>query len=303
MAKLTVVISAYNEEKKIKDCLESVKWAEEIILVDSGSTDKTVEIAKNYQVKIFPQPNNLMLNVNKNYGFTKAIGEWILNLDADERVTPELRDEIEQVLQNRHSGSSRINGYWLSRKNIIFGKWIKSQMWWPDYQLRLFRNGQGRFPEKHIHEKIEIKGETAQLKNHLIHENYSSVSQFLYKMDKIYTENETAVFLKSDKKISSLDSLKWPVSDFLKTFFAQEGYKDGLHGLVLSLLQAFYTEVTFAKIWEKQGFKEGELGPEEINKEFKKSGKEINYWLWEVQIREAKNQLQKLIFKLKRKIK
>ena len=300
MAKLSVVISAYNEEKNIKDCLESVKWASEIILVDSGSTDKTVEIAKNYQVKIFPQPNNLMLNVNKNYGFTQVTNDWILNLDADERVTPELKEEINQTIEQ--SNNETIDGYWLPRKNIIFGKWIKSQMWWPDYQLRLFRNGQGQFPEKHVHEKIEIKGETVQLKNPLIHENYSSVSQFLYKMDKIYTDNETEAFLKSGKKISWVDSLRWPVADFLKTFFFQEGYKDGLHGLVLSFLQAFYAEVTFVKIWEKQGFKEEELKLKEINKEFKKSGKEVNYWLWEAQIRETKNQLQKLIFKLKRKL-
>lgn len=303
MAKLSVVISAFNEEKNIKECLESVNWADEIILVDSGSTDKTVEIAKNYQVKVFPRPNNLMLNVNKNYGFTKASGDWILNLDADERATPELAEEIKATMQQCNNvAMKQVNGYWLPRKNVIFDKWIKSRMWWPDYQLRLFRNGQGQFPKKHVHEKIAVKGETAQLKNPFLHENYSSVSQFLYKMDRIYTENEVGIFLESGKKINWRDSLKWPVADFLKTFFAQEGYKDGLHGLVLSFLQAFYAEVTFIKIWEKQGFKEEELELGEMNKEFKKSGKEINYWLWEIQIRETKNLLKKLLLKLKRKL-
>lgn len=112
MGGLSVVISAYNEEKKIEDCLESVAFADEIVFVDSGSTDKTVDIASKYTSKIFKKPNNPMLNVNKNFGFSKATGDWILSLDADERVTKELGHEIEQILQNSHSGkrsASRIS--------------------------------------------------------------------------------------------------------------------------------------------------------------------------------------------------
>lgn len=299
MAKLSVVISAYNEEKNIKECLESVKWASEIILVDSGSTDKTVEIAKNYQVKIFPQPNNLMLNVNKNYGFTKANNEWILNLDADERVTPELEKEIKVAMEQWSNGA--IVGFWLPRKNIIFGKWIEYSGWSPDYQLRLFRKGKGNFSGKHIHELLIVDGETAYLKNHLLHLNYNSITQFLNKLS-FYTENEAENLLRSSKKIVWQDSVRMPTEEFLKRFFVQKAHKDGLHGLILSMLMAFYHLVIFCRVWEKQRFREEELGLEEINKEFKKSEKEINYWLWEVQIREAKNQLQKLIFKLKRKL-
>lgn len=302
MAKLTVVISAFNEEEKIKDCLESVKWADEIILVDSGSTDKTVEIAKNYQVKIFPRPNNPMLNVNKNYGFTKASGDWILNLDADERVTLELKEEIRKAMEQwSNEAMEQINGYWISRKNIIFGKWIEHSGWSPDHQLRLFRKGKGKFQEKHIHELLVVDGETAYFKNHLLHLNYDSVSQFLNKLT-FYTENEAENLLASSKKVVWQDSIRMPAEDFLRRFFVQKGYKDGLHGLVLSMLMAFYHLVIFCRVWEKQGFKEEELGPEDINKEFKKSGKEINYWLWEVQIRETKNLLKKLFLKLKRKL-
>lgn len=301
MATISVVISAFNEEKNIKECLESVKWAEEIIFVDNTSQDKTVSIAKRYTEKIFIVPNNLMLNINKNFGFGKAKGEWILNLDADERVSEELQQEISKIIK---INDTAINGYLIPRKNIIFGQWIKHSLWWPDEQLRLFRKGKGEFPEEHVHEYLKVDGPTAHLKEPLIHLNYTSVSQFLYKLDKIYTENEAENILKSGKKINWSDAIRWPVTDFLKTFFAQEGYKDGLHGLVLSLLQAFYAEITFAKIWEKQGFWE----PEEKNllpgfkQELKRIKNDFSYWLWESQIRETSNPVKKLFWKIKRRL-
>lgn len=302
MAKLSVVISAHNEEKNIKDCLESAnQLGDEIILIDNNSTDKTQEIGREYGAKIYTQPNNLMLNINKNFGFEKASGDWILNLDADERVTPELRDEIVASIKDQVSS---VDGYWIPRKNIIFGKWIQHSLWSPDEQLRLFRKGKGRFPEKHIHEALEINGSTGHLKNPLTHLNYASVSQFLYKLDKIYTENETDVFLRSGKKLKWTDAITWPVEDFLKTFFAQKGYKDGLHGLVLSLLQAFYAEIVFAKIWEKQGFWEPKEEDflKKVEGEFAKTKKDLNYWFSETYLEETKNPFRKLLLKIKRKL-
>lgn len=302
MAKLSVVISAFNEEKKIGECLESVKdLADEIIVVNNSSSDKTEEIAKKYTDKIFLRPNLLMLNTNKNFGFLKAADDWILSLDADERVTLELKDEILSIIKNQESG---IMGYQIPRKNIIFGKWIKHSLWWPDYQLRLFRNGAGKFPEKHVHEKLEVSGETENLKEPMLHYNYATVSEFIYKMDKIYTENEAEIFLSGGKKLTWIDAIRFPINDFLKTFFAQKGYKDGLHGLVLSILQAFYAEVVFAKVWERQKFWEVDERDflTNVEQEFKKIVKEFKYWLWESKIGETKNSIERLIFKTKRKI-
>lgn len=312
MNKLSVVISAFNEEKKIEDCLKSVSdLADEIIFVDNTSTDKTLDIAKKYSPKVFTRKNNLMLNINKNFGFTKATGEWILNLDADERVTPKLAKEIKGAIIDTSGDSSQaapqndnvINGYWIPRKNIIFGKWIRSEMWWPDYQLRLFRKDKGKFPEKHVHEKIKVEGETSKLSHPLIHENYTSVSQFLYKMDKIYTENEVKRIKSSGVNLEWIDAIRLPLNDFLKTFFAQKGYKDGLHGLVLSLLQAFYAEIIFVKIWEKNGFKEE--NPVNflflLQKEVKKLQKEFKYWLLTSAITESRDPLKKLFYRITRK--
>jgi glycosyltransferase involved in cell wall biosynthesis len=305
MGNISAVISAFNEEKNIEECLKSLKWVDEIIVIDNQSTDATAEIAKKMGATVHIRPNEPMLNKNKNYGFTKATSDWILNLDADERVTQELEREIKDILKIRNSQfaiRNSINGYWIPRKNIIFGKWIKHSLWWPDEQLRLFKKGNGKFPEKHVHEYLHVDGETKHLKNPLTHYNYISVSQFIYKVNEIYTKNETKNFIDSGGIISWEDTLKWPVFDFLKNYFALKGYKDGLHGLVLNLLQAFYTEVTFAKIWEKQGFPERDIKPEEIVKITKKLLKDLNYWLTTVEIEETNNPIKRQTLKIKRKL-
>lgn len=295
--KLSVVISAYNEEKNIEECLRSVSFADEIILINNSSSDKTEEITRKYTSKIYTRLNNIMLNVNKNFGFTKAASDWILSLDSDERVSPGLAREIRFAIKT----GEKTTGFWIPRKNMIFGKWIESDMWWPDYQLRLFKKGYGRFPEKHVHEYIKVQGDTEKLQHSLIHQNYTNVDQYIYKMLNIYVPSE--VKNRQNHKVIWIDSLRYPVNDFLKTFFLQRGYKDGLHGLVLSLLQAFYMEIVFVKLWEKQGFnKENPRNfLKEIQKEFNIIKKEFGYWFLTSWIRETKNPFKKILLRLKRK--
>lgn len=298
--KLSVVISAYNEEKKIEDCLKSVAWADEIILVDNSSSDSTVMLAKKHNAKVFTQENNRMLNVNKNFGFTQAAGDWILNLDADERVSRELSIEIQKAISEEDDATV---GYWIPRKNIIFGKWIQNDMWWPDAQLRLFKKGKGRFPQQHVHEYLHADGPTKTLGGSMEHHNYETISQFLYKLDKIYTENEAENWLREKKSFSYIDALKLPAQDFLKTFFYQKGYKDGLHGLVLSMLQAFYTLVVFAKAWEKKGF--FEENPKDflpnLFSQFTKIALETKYWMLTVLVNSTNNPFKKIVFRILRK--
>lgn len=297
---ISLVVSAYNEQKMIEECLESARLvADEIVVIDNTSTDKTVELAKKYTKAVYSRPNDpVMLNKNKNFGFSKAQGEWIISLDADERITPELAKEIKKVIKDDNA-----NGYEIPRKNIIFGKWIRHSIWWPDYNLRLFRAKSGHFAQKHVHEKLDVKGKVGKLENPMIHENYQTVSQFLRKLNNTYTESEVENFIKDGKTISWFDAIRWPVNDFIKTFFFQHGYKDGIHGLVLSQLQAFYMLVVFAKVWErKENFKD--LTPpnffQEVLLEFKKSAKDIRYWIYETKI--AAKPSMKMIYKLKRKI-
>lgn len=296
MSKLSVCISAYNAQERLEDCLKSAQFADEIIVVNNSSTDKTVDIAKKYTSKIFTRQNNLMLNKNKNFGFTKATNEWIFCLDDDERITTELKKEIESVLENEKLD---VNGYYMPRKNIIFGKWIERTGWYPDPQLRLFRKGKGKFEEKHVHEMIKIEGKTEYLKEPIQHLNYQNISQFLSKMSNIYVPNEAEVLMGKGYKAEFADSIKFPLKEFLTRFFAQEGYKDGFHGLMLSILMAFYHFCIFAFIWEKQGFAElGNNTLEEFNRQSQTAGKDIKYWIKQSKIRSTKNPAKKIFYKV-----
>lgn len=299
---ISVVVSAYNEENNIEDCLKSAKSvADEIILVDNNSSDKTIQLAKKYTEKIYSKPNDpVMLNTNKNYGFSKATGDWIISLDADERITTDLAKEIRLAINDKQL--TKFKGFEIPRKNIIFGKWIQNSIWWPDYNLRIFRNGFGKFPQKHVHEKVVVSGKISKLKSPLIHYNYQTVSQYIKKLNDTYTESETENFIKSGKNIFWYDSIRWPANDFLKTFFFEKGYRDGFHGLILSLLQSFYSFVFFAKVWEKkEKFKD--LSPEnflnELFNELKRLKKEFRYWYYQAKIQN--NPKRKIFYKIKSK--
>ncbi len=295
---LSVVVSAFNSEKELEDCLGSSSFADEIIVVNNSSTDRTLEIAKKYTDKVFTKPNNPMLNTNKNFGFSKATGEWILCLDADERVTPELQKEIKEKIENS------VNGYWIPRKNIIFGKWMKHTGWYPDPQLRLFKRGKGRFPEEHVHEMIKIEGETEQLDGHILHYNYDSISQFLQKLGTIYGPNEAEQLIKKGYSFDWRDAIRFPVKEFLSRFFAREGYKDGFHGLMLSLLMAFYHFIVFSYIWEKRKFEQ--IDNEEIlfetEKEFAQSSKDLSFWFSSEKAKLIKNPLRQIFHKIIKKV-
>ena len=297
--KISVVISAFNEEKQINDCLISAKKiADEIIFIDNQSTDATSKIAKKYTKKIFKKVNDpVMIDKNKNYGFLKASGGWIFSLDADERIPDELASEIKRAVQN-----TKISGFEIPRKNIIFGKWIQNSIWWPDYNLRLFKNGSGKFPLNKVHEKIKIHGEVSRLKNPILHYNYQTISQFIKKLDN-YTESEAMHFIRLNKEIKWYEILRWPAADFLTTFFSQRGYRDGMHGLALSMLQAFYQLVVFLKVWEKkENYKDlsSKTFLKEVVLELSKISKDTSYWVYEALSKE--NPKMKIIYKIKKKL-
>lgn len=300
MNTISVVISAFNEEKHIEDCLKSLSWADEIVVVDNSSTDATVQIAKKYTKKIFTQKNDpLHIDTQKNFGFGKAKSEWILSLDADERIPEELAQEIKEKVKD-----SIYNGYKIPRKNIIFGKWIEHSFFWPDHQVRLFRRGKGKYVSEEVHKQLEIEGQIGILEQPFIHENYQSVSQYLQKMDR-YTENEAEALVKKNIRFHRTDAITLPVRDFLKTFFLQEGYKDGIHGLVISILQSFYTFLVWAKVWEKQGFI-ATTGDKAFLKELFSAGdhlqSEVKYWFLTLMIHNTLNPIKQTQLRIQRKI-
>lgn len=301
MSKLSAVVSAYNEEKNIERCLRSLEFADEIIVVDNESSDKTTQIAGKYTNNVYFQKNDPQkIDIQKNFGFEKASKEWILSLDGDEEVSPELAEEIKSLIKTPNGAS----GYWIPRKNYMFGKWINENTgWYPDYQLRLFKKGKGRYESKHVHEDLKLEGRTKKLSGHIIHHNYESIAQFVNKI-MIYAPNEAKEYIKNGYKFSYYDAIRFPVDDFLKWFFSRKGYKDGFHGLMLSFLMAFYHFLVFAFIWEKKGFVErnGENFLSEVEDEFKRSAQDINYWIRKEKLEKIRNPLKKNIAKIREKI-
>lgn len=296
---LSVVITAYNEEAKIADALSSVKdFADEIIVVDNESTDKTARIAKKYTKKIFTQKNNPQdIDRQKNFGFSKATKEWTLSLDADERVSPELAEEIREVLSHESA-----DAYWIPRRNIIFGKWIEHTGWYPDHQLRLFKTGKGKFTREHVHEDIEVEGQKAYLHTDIIHYHFDSIQQFIQRNLLMYAKNEAKAKMQDGYVFSYADAIWFPFQEFLSRFFAREGYKDGFHGLLLSLLMASYHLMVFGYIWEEQGFPQGRYTIQDFKKTVGKMAEEAKYWMLTSQINDEKNSLKKTALKVKRKL-
>jgi glycosyltransferase involved in cell wall biosynthesis len=301
MSKISAVISAFNEEKNLERCLKSLSFADEIIVIDNSSLDKTAEIAQNYKAKVFKQKNNPQeIDLQNNFGFEKASNTWILSIDADEEVSPELAKEIKETL----SKSTTVNGFWIPRKNIIFGKFIEHTGWYPDPQLRLFKKGEAKFVKAHVHEPVKLNGQSAYLKGHLIHHHYNSISQFIDRTINIYAPNEAQEYLNKGYEFSYFDAVRFPLNEFLSRFFSRKGYKDGFHGLMLSLLMAFYHFLIFANIWEKQKFREYDKDDfqQEMEKEFKKAGKEIGFWLTKEKLESIKNPLKRSLEKITSKV-
>lgn len=300
MATLSVVVSVYNGEKYLRNCLLSVReLADEIVVVDHESTDKSLAIAKEFTKKIYSQKNDPTdIDRQKNFGFEKATGEWILSLDADESVPEELAKEIREVLKSNKSSTA----YWIPRKNIIFGKWIEHTGWYPDYQLRLFKKGKGKYVSKHVHEDLTVEGGTVQLLSPLVHEAYQTVYQFLHRGLTIYAPNEAEAMIANGYVFSFADALTFPFREFLSRFFARYGYKDGFHGLVLSLLMSAYHLAVFAYLWEHEKFREHTNSLDILAKEVKSSAKELHYWTQTVHLEKTKNPASRVLLRAKRKL-
>jgi len=246
MAKLSVVIITKNEEENIKQCLESVKWADEIIVVDSFSTDKTVEIAKQYTKKIFLNDNSKCINLNKNLGMEKATGDWILVLDADEIVTPKLAAKLKEILRK---DDKHFDGYSVIRECNFLGKWMRHGGWY-EYEPKMVRKGKGSYP-KGLHDALRIDGKVGYLENSLLHYNFKTVSEWINKMD-FYTALEANEMEEKGLKFSVGPAFYSPIGVFFRQYFSKAGFKDGLHGFTAAIFAAFYDFVKHAKLWEKR---------------------------------------------------
>jgi len=293
---ISAVIISRLQEDKINDSLASInKWVDEIIVViDSKESGNVAGVAKKFGAKIFYREFD-NYSSQKNYAIGKAKGDWILSLDADEVVSKDLAKELQKL-----TNDLSYNGYLIPRKNIIFGKEIIGGGWYPDYQLRFFVKGYGQF-SKIIHERVSVRGSVGKLKNHLIHYNYNSIEGFINRLNR-YTTAEAKQLAGSGYKFEIADIITKPINEFLRRFFAEKAWRDGLHGLALSLLMAFYSLVIHLKIWEKEGFKRKLISPASAKKLINQSQKEAGYWWYTFLLEKEKSKLKRFYFKARRKL-
>lgn len=274
--KISVVINTLNEEKYIARVIKSVSWADEVLVCDMNSDDKTVKTAKSLGAKILTHKRLEYVEPARNFAISKALGDWMLVLDPDEEIPASLADRLKQIALKMN----QINYVRIPRKNIIFNKWMKNTGWWPDYNIRFFRKGKVKWTDK-IHRPPEALGEGIDLeaseKYAIVHHHYESIDQFLERMSR-YTKIQSEELVKKGYVFDWKDLIKKPLEEFLSRFFANKGFKDGFHGLSLSLLQAFSQFVLILKVWEMQGFKSSEILSGELKELSDQSAREINYW-------------------------
>ena len=299
---LSVCILVLNEARHIEKTLKSVHKlaAEIIVMVDDLTTDETEKIALRYTEKVYKCPHDDNFHINKQLALEKAVKPWILWLDGDEEISSELADEIKSQI------SSQTNkAYYIPRKNYIFKKWIHYTGWYPDHQLRLFRKGRVKFVSRRIHDHPHTDDLVSHLKNPLIHHNYQNISQFIEKLNR-YTSVDAQDYVKKLKPPYYKHFITKPLDEFIKRFLAWKGYKDGLHGLALSLLQAFYELVVVAKAWEAKNFEKDRNNSNNlIIKTENEVGKILKNWHWwkcELKIKKSSNFIKKTWLKGLRKL-
>lgn len=242
MNKLSVVIISKNEEKNIRRCLESVVFADEIILIDSQSEDSTITIAEEFGAKIY-SPEWKGYGPAKQEGVRRTTYDWILSIDADEVVSTSLKEEIVSVLNS----DNILSGYYLPRCTNFLGKWIRHSGWYPDYILRLFNKSQGNFNDAVVHEKVILKGSTGQLKNDLLHYSYPTLEDYFDKFN-IYTTIGAEELHKRGKDASWARILIKPLAQFIKQFILKTGFLDGPEGFMISFLSSVAVMVKYTKL-------------------------------------------------------
>lgn len=243
---LSVVIITFNEENNLARTLESVKWADEIIIVDSGSTDRTLEIATVYKAKVSVEPWKGFA-AQKNSAIEKATSDWILSVDADEVVTSDLRDAILRVIA---APTNNLNGYWMPRMNYIFGRWMRHGGYWPDRKLRLFRRGKGRLEVRPVHETIQVDGQLGFLPEPLFHEAYPTLTGYIEHMNRYSSLGAEITVGKGQGKFSFINIVLRPIFTFIYNYFFRFGLLDGREGLLLHLYHSAYVSWKYAKAWE-----------------------------------------------------
>lgn len=250
MKKLSVAIATYNEENMIADCIESVRRiASEIIVVDGSSTDRTADIAEKLGAKVYQTSNKPNFHINKQMAIDKCASDWILQLDADERVTSKLSSEIERVM----TSSTSERAFYIKRKNYFLGHWMTKGGLYPDPVIRLFKKGSAYLPQKSVHELMSVEGEIGWLNNDLLHYADPTFARYLSRSNR-YTTLEAKEYFDRNIRLSNLNHISYlflkPLFRFLSIYIRHRGYVDGLPGLIFALYSGLHIRSSYIKYWE-----------------------------------------------------
>ena len=245
MTPVSVTVITRDEAANIEACLASVAWADEVLVVDCGSTDRTVDIARTRGARVIVKdwPG---YGEQKNFAATQAAHDWILSVDADERVTPELATEIRARLAGRVSAA----GFRIPRVTFHLGRWIRTTDWYPDYQLRLYDRRRARWKERRVHESVTADGPVEQLANDLQHYAYRDITHHHQTMDR-YTTLAAEDMYASGRRAGFADLAFHPPAAFLRNYVLRRGFTDGIPGFIISAMNAHYVFLKFAKLWAK----------------------------------------------------
>jgi glycosyltransferase involved in cell wall biosynthesis len=244
--KLSVIIPCYNEERNIGDCIKTVQWADEILAVDSFSTDSTVDIARSLGATVL-QHEYVNSAAQKNWAIPQAENDWVLIVDADERVSDGLREEVQQVLR----ADGPCDGYWIRRENYFFGRRIRFSGWRNDGVVRLFRRDRGRYEEKHVHASLLVDGRVGKCRHPFLHYSYRTIEDELVKIRR-YGAWGAEDARAAKKKAGVRRLLLHPAFRFFYDYVVRGGFLDGKHGLVLCMFNAFGAFYKYARLWEME---------------------------------------------------
>jgi glycosyltransferase involved in cell wall biosynthesis len=242
--RLTVAVITLNEAHHLRRCLESVAWADEVVVVDAESHDKTVQVAREFTDRVIVRPW-AGFAAQKNFALEQSAGDWVLSLDADEEAAPELSREIRGLV-----GDARAHdGYAMRRQNVFLDRWIRHGGLYPDWQVRLFRRGRGRFVDRAVHESVAVTGRIGRLAGHLVHRSYEGVSDFVERANR-YSSLAAEQAVRDGRRVRAGELALRPLGRFLSMYVLKRGFLDGRRGLILAGLYAYYVFMRSAKVWE-----------------------------------------------------
>lgn len=244
---ISVIIITKNEAHNIGDCLDSVAFADEWIVVDSGSTDDTCDIARAKGARVVQTDDWPGFGPQKNRALDLATKTWVLSIDADERVTPELAQEIQSIVREDDTAISDTDGYRIARLSNFCGRWIRHSGWWPDYVLRLIRRGAGRFTDSLVHESISLDGKTGTLKGHFLHYPYDDMESLLVKVNRYSTAGAKMMYAKG-RTTGIPGIIGHSVWTFIRIYVMRRGFLDGKEGFILAAVGAAGSFFRYSKL-------------------------------------------------------